>query len=184
VRAFIAIDLEPEIKETLQSLVRGLKTARADIRWASAEGMHLTLKFLGPIDESQSHRVEDILAGIAKHHAPFPLRLERTGAFPGETSPRVLWVGFAADPELLAVQEEIEQALEAEGFEREKRGFTPHLTLGRVKGPDRVAKAMAELEKHNGESFGAMTVRKIALFESVLRPDGAEYRIVFEAGLG
>lgn len=183
-RAFIAIDLEPEIKETLQSLVRDLKTARADIRWVNAEGMHLTLKFLGSIDESQVPRVEEILAGIARHHSPFPLRLERTGAFPGEKSPRVLWVGFAADPELLAVQEEIEHALEAEGCERERRGFTPHLTLGRVKGPDRVAKAMAELEKRRGDSFGAMTVRKIALFESVLRPEGAEHRIVFEAGLG
>jgi len=183
VRAFIAIDLEPEIKETLQSLVRELKTTRADIRWVSAGGMHLTLKFLGPIDESQVHRVEEILAGVARRHAPFPLRLERTGAFPGEKSPRVLWVGFAADPELLALQDEIEQALEAEGFERDKRGFTPHLTLGRVKGPDRVAKTMAELDRRREESFGAMTVRKIALFESVLRPEGAEYRIVFEADL-
>jgi 2'-5' RNA ligase len=184
VRAFIAIDLDPEIKETLQSLIRDLKTARADIRWVSAEAMHLTLKFLGPIDDSQALRVKDILKDIATHHAPFPLRLEGTGAFPGEKSPRVLWVGFASGPELPALQEEIEHSLEAEGFEREKRGFTPHLTVGRVKGQDRVAKAMAELDQRRGEAFGSMTVRKIALFESLLRPEGAEYRIVFEAGLG
>jgi len=183
VRAFIAIDLEPRIKESLLSLVRDLRATRADIRWVSGEGMHLTLKFLGPIDETQALRVGEILKGVAGRHQAFPLRLEGTGAFPGEASPRVLWVGFAAEPGLLALQDDLETALEAEGFEREKRGFTPHLTLGRVKGPERVAKAMSELASRRQESFGAMTVRKVALFESLLGPQGAEYRIVFEAEL-
>lgn len=182
-RAFIAVDLEPQIKEALGSLVGDLRATRADIRWAGGGGMHLTLKFLGPIDESQALRVKEILKDVAGRHQAFPLRLEGTGAFPTETNPRVLWVGFAAEPELLALQSDIDTALEAEGFEREKRGFTPHLTLGRVKGPERVAKAMAELAKHREASFGAMTVRKVALFESLLRPEGAEYRIVSEVEL-
>ncbi len=182
-RAFIAIDLEPQIKESLLSLVQELRATRADIRWVSGGGMHLTLKFLGPIDEGQVLRVKEVMKDVAGLHRAFPLRLEGTGAFPGEASPRVLWVGFAAEPELLALQDDIETALEAEGFEREKRGFTPHLTLGRVKGPERVAKAMSELAKHRERSFGAMTVHKVALFESLLGPEGAEYRIVFEAEL-
>lgn len=182
-RAFIAIDLEPEIKSALQTLVRGLQAARADIRWVNAGGMHLTLKFLGPIEEGQTVRVKAILDDIVRRHAAFSLRLEGTGAFPGERSPRVLWVGVVAEPPLLALQDEIDRALEAEGFERERRAFTPHMTIGRVKGPDRVGKAMLELEKHKTESFGAMTVRKVALFESLLRPDGAEYRIEYEAAL-
>ncbi len=182
-RAFIAIDLEPEIKESLRSLVRDLRATRADIRWVSGEGMHLTLKFLGPIDETQTLWVKEILKDIAAHHHAFPLLVKGTGAFPSEMSPRVLWVGFAAEPELLAIQDDIDTALEAKGFEKEKRAFTPHLTLGRVKGPERVAKAMSELVKHREKSFGAMTVRKVALFESLLHPEGAEYRIVFEAVL-
>ncbi len=182
-RAFIAIDLEPQIKESLRSLVQELRATRADIRWVSDGGMHLTLKFLGPIDESQALRVKEILGDVAGRRHAFPLRLEGTGAFPGEASPRVLWAGFAAEPELLALQDDIDTELEAEGYAREKRAFTPHLTLGRVKGPERVARAMSELARHREESFGAMTVRKIALFESLLRPEGAEYRIVFEAEL-
>ncbi|HMA52934.1 MAG TPA: RNA 2',3'-cyclic phosphodiesterase [Acidobacteriota bacterium] len=182
-RAFIAIDLEPTIKESLRSLVERLRATRADVRWVNGGGMHLTLKFLGPVDEGQALRVKDILTEAAGKHHAFPLRLEGTGAFPGEASPRVLWVGFAAEPELLTLQEDLDASLEAEGFEREKRTFTPHLTLGRVKGPERIAKAMSELAKHREESFGSMTVRKIALFESLLRPEGAEYRIVFEAAL-
>jgi 2'-5' RNA ligase len=183
VRAFIAIELDAGIKDQLQTLIGQLKASRADVRWVNAGGMHLTLKFLGEIDDGQALRIKGILSEIARRHPPFPLSLERTGAFPDETRPRVLWVGFAAAPELLALQEEIDRSLEAEGFEREKRGFTPHLTLGRVKGPDRVPQAMAALGRHREASFGAMTVKKVALFESLLRPEGAEYMIIFEADL-
>ncbi len=182
-RAFIAIELDPGIKDQLQVLVGELKASRADIRWVNAGGMHLTLKFLGEIDDGQALRIKETLSEIARRYAPFPLRLERTGAFPDEKRPRVLWVGFDAAPELLALQEEIDRALEAECFEREKRGFTPHLTLGRVKGPDRIPLAMTALGRHREASFGAMTVRKVTLFESILHPEGAQYRAIFEAGL-
>jgi len=183
VRAFIAIDLAPEIKERLQALVRDLRDTRADVRWVEAGGMHLTLKFLGEIDDGQTLRVREILASAASKHRPFALRLDGTGAFPNERSPRVLWVGCEAGPELAALQEEIEKALEPQGFGREARAFKPHLTLGRVKGLVRIDKAMAELAKHREGSYGGMTVGKIALFESVLRPQGAEYRVVSEAVL-
>jgi 2'-5' RNA ligase len=183
VRAFIAVDLDPGIKDRLLALVKDLRATRAEVRWVAQAGMHLTLKFLGPIDEGRALRVKNVMAAVAARHPSFPLALEGTGAFPGERSPRVLWVGFAAAPGLLALHGDLDAALEAEGFEREARGFTPHLTLGRVKGPERIAQAMAELARRRDESFGAMTVTKITLFESLLRPEGAEYRTVFEAGL-
>ncbi len=182
-RAFIAVELDQEIKEALLALVRDLRATRAAVRWVDPAGMHLTLKFLGPIDEGQALRVRDILAEVASRHHPFPLRLEGTGAFPAERSPRVLWVGFAPAPELAALQNDLEEALGPEGFEREDRDFKPHLTLGRVKGPERLSQAMSELAKHRDRSFGSMTVKKLTLFESLLRPEGAEYRTVFEAGL-
>jgi 2'-5' RNA ligase len=184
VRAFIAIDLEEGIKRSLQALIQDLKGTRADIRWVQPGGLHLTLKFLGEIDEAQASRVEAALSKAAARHDPFPLRLEGTGVFPGERNPRVLWVGFAAAPGLLALQEELERALEPEGFAREERAFTPHLTLGRVKGPGHVKDALAVLAKNREKTFGDMTVRRVALFESRLHPEGAEYRIVHEAGLG
>jgi 2'-5' RNA ligase len=183
VRAFIAIDLDPGIKTALEALVRSLKATRADIRWVGPAGMHLTLKFLGEIDADRAARVEGVLAGVAGRHAAFPIRLEGTGAFPSERSPRVLWVGFAAEPGLVTLQTDLEAALDAEGFERENRAFTPHLTLGRVKGPGRLAEAVAELGRHRGDAFGGMIVSRLTLFESRLQPQGAEYRIVSEAGL-
>ncbi len=182
-RVFIAIDLDPGIKKALQDFVRSLRGTRADIRWVEPGGMHLTLKFLGEVDAGRALRIQTILAAAAARQAAFPLRLEGTGAFPGERSPRVLWVGAVAGPGLAALQSELEETLEAEGFEREPREFKPHLTLGRVKGPARIGDAMIELEKRRADSFGEMTVRRVALFESRLRPEGAEYRIVHEAEL-
>lgn len=182
-RAFIAIELDPEIKDALVALVRDLRRTGAAVRWVEPAGMHLTLKFLGEIDEDQAIRVKETLTRVAPRHPSFGIELAGTGAFPGERSPRVFWVGFAAAPELAALQSDLEAALEGEGFDREARDFKPHLTLGRVKGPDRLAQAVGELTKHRDGSFGSMTVRKITLFESLLRPEGAIYRRVFEASL-
>jgi 2'-5' RNA ligase len=183
VRTFIAIDLEPEVKTALQSLILTLKATGADVRWTQPGGLHLTLKFLGEVDEGQAAAVKKVVAEVAARHSAFPLRLEGTGAFPGDRNPRVLWAGFSAAPELLALHDELDGELEGEGFACDNRAFHPHLTLGRVKGSDRVRNALLELEKHQQETFGNMTVRKLTLFESRLRPDGAEYRALAEFGL-
>jgi 2'-5' RNA ligase len=102
---------------------------------------------------------------------------------PDERRPRVLWVGFVLEPALSDLQSDIDRTLADEGFEPEKRAFVPHLTLGRVKGPGGIARATAELGRHRESSFGDMTVRTVALYESLLRPEGAEYRIAREASL-
>lgn len=183
-RAFIAVDLDPALKAAVQDLIRALEGTRAEVRWTKPGGYHLTLKFLGEIDEPTVERVKAVLRAAASRHKAFPLRLHGTGAFPGERGPRVLWLGIEAGPELTALQSDLEAALEAEGFLREGRPFKPHLTLGRVKGPDRLDKVMAELAKHADDDLGGMTAVKVALFESRLRPDGAEYHVVDEVGLG
>jgi 2'-5' RNA ligase len=183
-RAFIAVDLDAGLKAAVRELVRKLEALRADIRWTKPDGHHLTLKFLGEIDDAAAERVKAVLKEVASRHRAFSLRLEGTGVFPGERSPRVLWIGVVAGPELGAFQEELEEALGREGFPREDRAFKPHLTLGRVKGRDRLDKVLAELAAHARDDFGGMAVGKIALFESRLRPEGAEYRIVDEASLG
>jgi 2'-5' RNA ligase len=180
VRTFIAIDLEAGLKTALQGLIQKLKATSADIRWTRLGGLHLTLKFLGEVDEEGLASVRGVLEKVVGRHSSFPLVFAGTGTFPDERSPRVLWVGFAAEPALLALQEDLERELEGEGFVKEKRAFRPHLTLGRVNGPVRIRNAVLELGKERPESLGAMTVRKIDLFESRLRPDGAEYHVIAE----
>ena len=182
-RTFIAIELDTDLKNTVLGLVRNLQASGADVRWTRPAGFHLTLAFLGEVDESRASKVKQALAKVVPRHSSFPLVLQGTGAFPGEREPRVLWVGFAAEPALMALQADIERELEALGFPPEKRNYHPHLTLGRVKGPRGLARAMAELGQHKTERLGAMTARKVAMFESLLRPEGAEYRVLNEVSL-
>lgn len=182
-RTFIAIDLDPELKARIDDLVRVLKKTRADVRWISTSGMHLTLKFLGEIDQPQAVDVVRVLQAVASRHGRFPLSLQGTGAFPEGRKPRVLWVGIREAGELMALQLEIDKELEALGYSREVRPFHPHLTLGRVKGPGRLGSVLEELDRRRDIVFGEMTARTVTFFESVLKPEGAEYRPVAEFGL-
>jgi 2'-5' RNA ligase len=169
-RTFIAIDLDDSLKRALEALAGELRPLARSVRWIGASGMHLTLKFLG-----------EILEEVAPRHQIFGLVLEGTGTFPsGGRDPRVLWVGVAPGPPLLALQEDIERELEKLGFEREKRPFHPHLTLGRVKFPSRLDHLVQEMRKHKDQRFGEMSVQKFTFFQSTLKPSGAEYAVLKE----
>lgn len=180
-RAFIAIDLDQAIKSELSALVARLARTRAEVRWVKLQGMHLTLKFLGEISaESDLPRVDQALRNAVLGTPCFELVLSGTGAFPDVRRPRVLWAGVEPNPALDALQGRLESLLEQAGFPREDRPFKPHLTLGRVKGKFGLEAALAELSRNEKKTFGSMTVTRLSLFESRLRPDGAEYRVVSE----
>jgi 2'-5' RNA ligase len=184
-RTFVAIDLDEQLKAALEELVANLRQFPGNVRWANAAGMHLTLKFLGEIPESDVDRVSSALADIAPRLQTFTLVLDGTGAFPpGRRAPRVFWVGVVPIPPLLALQEEVEREMQKLGLERENRRFEPHLTLGRVKSPGRLERLVEEMKKYEGRKFGEMEVRKFTLFRSVLQPSGAEYSVVKEFNLG
>jgi len=180
-RTFIAIDLDDSLKKALETLAGELRPLAKSVRWVGAAGMHLTLKFLGEIAEADAARVSSALEEVAPRHRVFALVLEGTGAFPpGRRDPRVLWVGVAPGPPLLAFQEDIEREMEKLGFEREKRPFHPHLTLGRVKFPSRLDLLIQEMRKHQDQRFGEMSVQKLTFFQSTLKPSGAEYAVLKE----
>jgi 2'-5' RNA ligase len=180
VRTFIAIDLEQPLKQALLELIEILRRTRADVRWVSAPGMHLTLKFLGETGQEGVAAVSEALGRIAARHRSFPLVLEGTGSFPPGRPPRVLWVGVRSQPALLLLQEGIDRDLEKMGFPAEERAFHPHLTLGRVKGPAFLREASTELGKREHSVFGEMEARKVTFFESQLGPGGARYRVISE----
>lgn len=184
-RAFAAIDLAPELKIALETLIRDAGKGAKGVKWTRPEGMHLTLKFLGSISDAEVESAKTLLKDIAGRHRPFALELEGTGTFPpGERkSPRVLWAGVREAPELMALQNDFENGFETIGIPREDRAFHPHLTLGRVKSPVGLDAALHELEKYRTKGFGRMTVLRIALFESLLGPGGAEHRKLEEAEL-
>lgn len=178
-RLFIAIDLSPEIKNRLSSAVKILKPVASDIKWVAPENYHLTLKFLGETDDSRVETIKQVLEKVASKHRRFYLSVRGTGSFPpGQVRMRVIWVGFQAGPELYALQSELEEALSQEGFSREERPFTPHLTIGRAREPRKQERLKAELDRMGAEEYGTMEVSEINLFQSILRPEGPEYRII------
>ncbi len=176
-RAFIAVDLEDSIKDRLTTLVENLKPAGRNIKWVARENFHLTLKFLGEIEEAQAETVRQTLIKLSSQYQPFSLKLKGTGSFPpGQNRMRVIWVGLEAAPELFRLQKELEDELERRGFPREERAFSPHLTLGRAKQPENQDRLKKLLDKFSAEEFGQMMVKEITFFQSLLRPEGPVYK--------
>jgi len=179
-RIFIAIELDEPIIKSISALVDKLskKNREAGIKWVRQEGIHLTLKFLGEIQEERLAAVKSVLEETSKSFDSFRLEVTGTGYFPTDKrNPRVLWVGVKAEETLIKLQDSLETRLEKIGFPREKRKFHPHLTLGRVKSVQFVQDVVRDLDMYREDAFGEMAVRKTTLFQSILKPSGAEYKI-------
>ena len=189
IRAFIAVELPPAVREAVESVVRELRSGIGDgVRWVRPEGVHLTLKFLGDIDAGSVPAVSRAMAQCAASAAPFDLFLEGVGVFPNARRPRVIWIGLggALEP-LLALQHSIDRELEGLGFARERRPFTPHLTLGRVRDgvlASQVRGVSEAVAATTVERRAELSVREVSLMQSDLRPSGAVYTRLYAAELG
>jgi len=183
-RTFLALDLPSEIKSALADLLRKLKrVAPPAIGWARDSGLHLTLKFLGEIEESRLSEIVPRMKSVAERTPAFPLIVRGTGVFPPPPRPpRILWIGFDETPSLLDFHRRLEVELEVVGFPREVRPFQPHLTLGRIKAPGGLGAVLDIWMKNEKINWGDMIVREVVLFQSILRPSGAEY-IPLQKGL-
>ena len=138
-RAFIAIVLPESIQRTLvtlqQRLERQLRERRLDgaIRWTAAANIHLTLRFLGEIDDAQQQHLAPLLAAIATRHRTFDASVGGLGCFPNCRRPSVVWCGLQSSARTLyALQREVETAAQTVGLTAEEKTFTPHLTVGRA----------------------------------------------------
>lgn len=182
VRLFVAFDPGAEILgriEEARARVRG-KAARA--KWVRAEGMHVTLVFLGEVPDADE--VVERARAVALRHAPMALRFEGVGCFGGR-KPRVLWVGVEGEvAALCAAQKELATALADLGQGPEDRAYSPHLTLARA-GESRGEPGFVEIAKElGGESFGEIVLREIVVYRSELSPAGAKYTAVARLPFG
>lgn len=176
-RAFVAIDLPDSVRAALareQARLRAVCAGSRDIRWTRAEGLHLTLKFLGEVAAERVPAVTATLESLERFDK-FEVEVGGFGFFPGPRRPRVLWVGLEAPAALGQLAARVEAALEAQGFPLEGRPFRPHLTLARFEGGRPQPALEAALETGLAASFGRFEVGEFFLFESKLRPGGAEY---------
>ena len=131
IRAFIGVEFDDDTKKAIAELQNQLKPYASQGRWKFVDNLHLTLNFLAEVSPEQQEKIDELLRNICLSHQPFQLSLTDPGIFAGQHSVRVLWLGLAGDTKALqALQREIEKALVPVGFSAEKRGFSPHITLG------------------------------------------------------
>jgi 2'-5' RNA ligase len=182
-RTFIAIEISQDIKTALAQAIAHLKYAGADVKWVRPEAAHLTLKFLGEIDEARSRDVAAALDSIAASTARFELRAAAIGAFPGIDRPRVVWIGLdnGAD-ESRRLADSVDDEMSRLGFEKESRQFSPHLTIGRVRSSKNREWLKEKILSYDSQSKAcSCEVSSIILFKSTLTPQGSIYIKLHEA---
>ncbi|HYA41322.1 MAG TPA: RNA 2',3'-cyclic phosphodiesterase [Syntrophobacteraceae bacterium] len=182
VRSFIAIDLSDGARRQIEAFIRELRKSDAKVGWVRVEGIHLTLKFLGNVAPGLIEEIKPVLAGAALQTAPIHIEPAGCGAFPSMKSPRVIWVGLRGQIGPLAeLARQVEAALVPLGFKPEERPFRPHLTIGRVRGRQRLHALQEILLAHQDFTAEPFDAYQVVLYKSELRPDGARYTPLFEA---
>ncbi|NOZ04990.1 MAG: RNA 2',3'-cyclic phosphodiesterase [Chloroflexi bacterium] len=190
VRTFIAIELSPAIRKEIEQILARVrnKPVTRHVRWTQPQKMHLTLQFLGDTPVGLLPEVEAALRGICPNHAPLDVRFGQPGCFPNVYNPRVLWIGIEEPTTpLKALQRAVVNAMGRLGFAPEKRSYTPHLTLGRVK-----RHASKEERRQLGQlvataeipAIPPMPVSSISFIRSQLLPNGARYTTLASVPLG
>jgi len=187
-RAFIAIEIPPEIHKAIESKTAPLRAAldASLVRWVPTDNIHLTLKFLGDVSPASVEMLSQMLSVEVRQHSTFALKFGGLGAFPNPRRPRVVWIGIQAPAGLEALHRGIEAAAATLGYPSEERPFSPHLTIGRVKqnaGPAGVQKIRSALDETKVGALGTAQVSAVHLFKSDLKPSGAVYTRLFSAPL-
>ncbi|MBN2590462.1 MAG: RNA 2',3'-cyclic phosphodiesterase [Sedimentisphaerales bacterium] len=181
-RVFIAIEIEKVIKNDLADLQRKMlgkvDIRQGDAKWVNPDDMHLTLKFLGEIKDTQLVDVCKITEEVTRKHECFDIEIGGVGSFGGHSA-RVLWVGAGQNNEsLLQLQEELETQLAFAGWPEENRKFEGHLTLCRIKNSQAGVKLAQLAKEYKDYSLDVVEVDSVCVFQSELTPHGPVYTLL------
>ena len=183
-RAFIAIDLPEDVTALIRKVQHQLKSHELDFKWVKPQNIHLTLRFLDEIPTEAVASVSKVMADAVEDIRPFSLTPKGVGAFPGFNRPRVLWMGIDGDLDVLnRLYQRLDAQLEPMGFEKEKRPYKGHLTLGRARGKVDPVKLVEIAGQYKAYSARAFCVKEVSLFKSEIKPTGAVYEKLYSAKL-
>jgi 2'-5' RNA ligase len=180
IRAFIAVDIESEeFRNQILEIQRKISDIGTDIKPVAPENIHLTLRFLGGIETNLMERIIDLMKFI--EFQPFEIRFKGTGAFPSMRKINVIWIGLErGQEELTRISRSLESQLRKLEFPQDKKGFSPHITIARLRS-GRNKDAVADLlYEYKEKSYGSMRAQSIKLKKSVLTPQGPIYSTIFE----
>ena len=183
-RTFIAVGISDEVREKIAQIQAELKKGEPDVKWVEPENLHITLKFLGEVSEDKLPGVIEKTRLAASGISPFRVHIIGLGSFPSLTSPRVVWVGVKEGKnELRNLSERVEGNLSDLGFAKEKREFSAHLTIGRVRSGRKKEKLVKKIEEFANYDVGEFSVDKVVIMESQLSSKGPTYKIAKELEL-
>ena len=175
-RSFIAIKLSDEIKENINKFVYRLKETNADVKWIETDNLHLTLKFLGEIEDKLIEEIKKEVENVIRNFSKFEISLQNTGKFPERGKARVIWIGIKkGDKNITDLISNTENSLVRFGFKKESRNLTPHITIGRVKSHKNLEKLEKILYDSIDTKFGEMLVENIIFMKSELSAKGPKY---------
>lgn len=181
IRSFVAIQVPDLIGQSLGKLQAQLKGSSVDVRWVHPQNFHLTLRFLGDVEENELDTIKDKLCSVSVQHKPFSLNFSGVGGFPQEGRLRVVWIGVGRGQfEINKLVEDIADSLQDANVKKDKKGFFPHLTLGRVKGSPTTRPLRLLMEKNRGFFTPDFSVSSFVLYQSQLTPQGPLYKSMGE----
>jgi 2'-5' RNA ligase len=169
-RIFIAALLPEEIKNHIACYLDSIKDRAGGVKWESSQKLHITLKFLGDIDEEKLSEVKDIVSSSILGRSKIKLTLSNFGGFPSLSRPRILHVGFGESRAIIDLQSNIDSQLSEVGFEKDEREFIPHVTIGRVKSKFKINPPLPMIEEKT------FSIENIAVVQSFINNKGSEYK--------
>jgi 2'-5' RNA ligase len=182
-RLFVALDIPDEVRDKLSSVCTQLKSSCPDARWARPDGFHITLKFLGHVENQKDpHKLDSIVSALtnatsaSEEASPIQISFRGLGFFPNDHRPSVLWCGVEGSTNLADLASRIERACEPLGFPPESRPYSPHLTLARLGPQTRCPGLVSATSSYRQQSFGEAREANFHLFESFTKSSGAEYK--------
>jgi len=185
-RLFVALPLPEPVKNTLDRITNNLKAHGGKVRWVAAKNLHLTVRFLGETEEAKVPKLKKLIDEVAAKFPAADTTIDRLGGFPNLNRPRVIWAGLAENESVESMGKlarQIELAVRQLRFEPDKKGFKPHLTLGRVKDPRDLGELPAFMKSCRFEPI-PLALDRLVLIKSTLTPQGSIYEHLHEAKLG
>lgn len=180
IRTFIAVDIGDAIRSRVVALQQKLERTPGGVKWTEPDNLHLTLLFLGEVDKMEVLSICRLVEKESRKLAPFTMEIASLGAFPTPRRPKILWAGVTEGAEAIKDLHDFIEAplVERGGYRREDRGYTPHLTLGRIGSEERDEAWSSIIAAHADWSAGSVTIDEVLVMSSELRRSGPVYDVM------